>query len=210
MDEILKDEIRTGVLLESGMKISVDDSIFTYFIGQKIVLDNFTQPIVSAMQQLPGELEKSLSKIVFAGEEAERTSETLLLETKGALSALAKFETDAAHERLKGSIESNVSELLTTALQRVNSDIAQVERQAKTLANGFRDNKASRLNMVLTIAFVGLMWLFSTGLYLVYSSGSKNLEAANFWHDQFSTQQTALKSLPPAVKKQLPIKLLIE
>ncbi|MCS4315598.1 putative Zn-dependent protease with MMP-like domain [Pseudomonas sp. BIGb0381] len=210
MDEVFKDEIRSRLLLEHGVKLSGDDPIFSYFIGQQVVLDRFTLPIVEAMQRLPGELEKSLSKVVFAVEEAERTAETLMHETKGALSALGKFEVEAAQERLKGSVEASVSELLTTALQRANSDITQVERQAKALSNGLRDTKTSRLNMVLAIALIGLMGLFSIGLFLLYSAGSKNQEAANYWFDRYSGQQEALKSLAPGVKKLLPNKLLAE
>lgn len=210
MDEALKDKVKTGVLLEQGQKISDEDPIFTYFIGQKIVLDNFTQPIVDAMRALPGELEKSISKIVFAVEEAERTSETLLLETKGALSALAKFEVEAAQDRLKHNIEDNVAGLLKNALQGVNDEVVQIERQVKTLSKGLRDSKASLLNMILAVAVVGLMGLFSTGMYMLYVSGTKNLDAANYWHDQYKGQQDAIKALPATLKKQLPSKLLIE
>lgn len=210
MDEVLEDEIRTEIFLKRGVKINSDDPIFLYFVGHKVVLDKFTQPIVDAMRALPGELEKSISKIVFAVEEVERTSETLLLETKGALSTLAKCEVEAAHERLKHNIEDNVTGQLKNALQRVNDDIVQVERQAKTLSKGLRDSKASLLNMILAVAVVGLMALFSTGMYMLYSVSTKNLEAANYWYDKYQGKQEALLSLPPSLKKQLPNKLLKE
>lgn len=210
MDEALKDKVKTGVLLEQGLKISDADPIFTYFIGQKIVLDNFTQPIVDAMRALPGELEKSISKIVFAVEEAERTSETLVHETKGALSALAKFEVEAAQERLKHKIEDSVAGLLKNALQGVNDEVVQIERQVKTLGKGLRDSKASLLNIVLAVAVVGLMGLFSVATYMLYVSGTENRDAASYWHDQYKGQQDALKALPSSLKKQLPNKLLIE
>jgi predicted Zn-dependent protease with MMP-like domain len=210
MDEVLEDEIRTEIFLQRGVKINSDDPIFLYFVGHKVVLDKFTQPIVDAMRALPGELEKSISKIVFAVEEAERTSETLLLETKGALSALAKCEVEAAQERLKHNIEDNVAGLLKNALQGVNDEVAQIERQVKTLGKGLRDSKASLLNMILAVAVVGLMGLFSVGMYMLYVSGTENRDAANYWHDQYKGQQDALKTLPSSLKKQLPNKLLIE
>lgn len=210
MDEELEDEIRTAIYLERGVKINSDDPIFLYFVGHKVVLDRFTQPIVDAMRALPGELEHSISKIVFAVEEVERTSETLLLETKGALSTLAKCEVEAAQARLKHNIEDNVEHLLKNVLQRVNDEIVLVERQVKTLSKGLRDSKASLLNMILAVAVVGLMGLFATGMYMLYSAGMENLDAANYWHDQYKGQQDALKSLPPALKKQMPSKLLIE
>ncbi|WP_434598690.1 hypothetical protein M1D58_27650 (plasmid) [Pseudomonas sp. R4-76] len=210
MDEALKDKIRSDLLLEHGVKISNDDPIFAYFIGQKLVLDNFTQPIVEAMRALPGELEKSISKIVFAVEESERTSETLLHETKGALSALAKFEVEAAQERLKHNIEDSVAGLLKSALQGVNDEVVQIERQVKTLGKGLRDSKASLLNMILAVAVVALMGLFSVATYMLYVSGTENRDAANYWHGQYQGQQDALKALPSSLKKQLPNKLLIE
>ncbi|WP_055137718.1 hypothetical protein [Pseudomonas corrugata] len=210
MDEALQDEIRTDIFLKYGVKINSDDPIFLYFVGHKVVLDKFTQPIVDAMRALPGELERSLSKVVFAVEEAERTSETLMHETKGALSALAKFEVEAAQERLKHNIEGNVVGFLKSALQGVNDEVVQIERQAKAVSKGLRNSKGSLLNMILAVAVVGLMGLFSVGMYMLYSAGTDNLDAANYWHGQYKGQQDALKSLPLSLKKQLPSKLYIE
>lgn len=210
MSPELQGKIKSAILLADGTKISSADPLFHFFIAQQEILDGFTQPVVEAVGAIPELLEKSLEKFVFAIEEAEKTSETLCAETKATLSALAMCELDSAHQRIKESVNSSVTSAVGDALQKVGADIAEMERKAKSLANGFRDPKALLLNLVLSSGLVVLLFVFSIGSFMLYQVGTKNLDSANFWHKQYQEQKTALSALPVSVKKQLPGALKVE
>lgn len=204
LDAEVIEDIKNQVFASRAIKLSDSDPIFCYFIGQQVVLARFTDPILQAMASIPDALEISLSKILFAVEEVERTSETLCAETKSTLKALAKCELESAHQRINESINHCVSNAVTDCLKSANAEVAALALQLKSLSNGSRDPKALWMNLVMACSVAVLICVFSTGLFLMYQATTKNVDAANYWHGQYKQQEAALSALPPALKSQLP------
>ncbi|WP_324729643.1 hypothetical protein [Pseudomonas chlororaphis] len=200
-DELLQ-TIRTEILLQFGVKVSELDPMFATVLANKIAMKAFTQPIVSAVESIPGLIEASLEVVASAVEEAEKTADTLVAETKANLFAVSKLELEASHQRIKEAIGTIVESTLAESLGRVQSDFTALQRNVKEVSGQFRGKNAARVNIILSGALVLLLGLFSTGMFALYTVGMENLKDAQAWKALYEEQQSVVRDLPPAIKKQ--------
>jgi hypothetical protein len=190
--------IKAEVLLQQGTKLSTDDPLFSLIIANQEILNNFSAPFTLALKELPGNIEQSLSKIVMAVEEAEKTTDYLMAETKGALNATANFELAAVQQLIKENIEGSVG----GALARAQHEIQALETRIRSLSGSFRDARAVTINIVLSGVVAALLVLFAVGIYVLHGAGMDNRNLAEYWQQQYNKQEKAISSLPLAAQSQ--------
>jgi hypothetical protein len=179
------ENLRGEAFRARGIKLSRDDPIFEIIFLSRAMQEQFSAPIVEAIENLPALLEKSLEKIVVAVEEAERTSESLQLETKSTIAALAKLELEAAHKNAKATLEACMEGAVSSALSQVKANVEDLERRTKTIATGSHDRRFVVACTALSVLSLTLTVLFSAGLYALYGAGVENRKAADYWYSQY-------------------------
>lgn len=203
-DDLLS-EIRAEILLKFGSKVSDSDPMFATVLANKIALKVFTQPIVEAVESIPAVIEASLEVVAAAVEEAEKTADALVAQTKANLFAISKLEMEASHQRIRDSISDIVESTLADSLGRVQGDLANLQRDVKDASGQFSGRSATKVNFILSGALLMLIGLFSAGSFSLYKTGMENRNDAQAWKAIYEDQQKVINSLPPAVKKQFNI-----
>lgn len=182
--EILRDEIKAWLLLKEGIKLSDDDPVFAYLLANQRVLELFSNPILTAIAELPKALEASLQTLALAVEASEKASSDLSVQTQGALRGIAKVELESAHGGLKEAIQGTVERLLTTHLEQANKEVSKLERQMKSLGSVSNRGKSSLVTTCLALSLLVVTCVSSAGGYVLYQAAQENKRAAQYWHDQ--------------------------
>lgn len=181
----LKQHVKSVVFNEQGIKISDDDPLLAYVLTNKIVHEALVEPVVSALEALPGALAETLERVIAAVEEAERSSEQLANETKGTMTALAKLQVESAHQRIADCINDAVLNGLNGPLEKANVSIAAIERKAVAVSASTANRTTSLVVASLAGALMVVTVMFSLGLYMLYTQGKESRSAASYWHGQY-------------------------
>lgn len=184
MTPALRDEIKTAVLLEQGVKLSDQDPLFAYLIGNQRVLDNFHAPIVAAINALPEALGESVQIIAAAVEASEKAASDLANQTQGALKGIAKVELESAHRAAQATIQGTVATLLTGALQGAGKEVTDLERRVKAMGGGWGGARSVLVTTCLSVALAATIVIASAGGLVLYHWGQQHSEAAAYWHGQ--------------------------
>ena len=182
--EILRNEIKAWLLLKEGIKLSDDDPVFAYLLGNQRVLELFSNPILAAISELPKALEASLQTLVLAVEASEKASSDLSVETQGALRGIAKVELESAHAGLKEAIQGTVEKVLTSHLEQASKEASKLERQMKALGAASARGKSSLVTTCLALSLLVVTCVSSVSGYVLYQAAQESKLAAQYWHNQ--------------------------
>lgn len=184
MTPALRDQIKTTVMLDQGVKLSDADPLFSYLIANKIVLDDFNVPIMAAISALPEALGESVRIIAEAVESSEKAASDLALQTQGALRAIGKVELESAQRATQAAIQETVATILADALQGAGKQITDLERRAKDVGGGFSRARSLVVTSCLSVALAAMVAISSVGGFALYQWGQEHSKAAAYWHAQ--------------------------
>lgn len=202
LDETLLKDIKVDVYSQLGMKLSDQDPLFAFLLANQRAMRFFSKPIIDAVESIPSLFEASLDKVATAVEEAEKTTDELVSETKSNLYALCKVELEAAHLRLKEGLVVSLDQVLKESLEKVSVEVSDLERRVKGLSSNVGVKKAFMTNVLLAVALIATLSVSAVAMYGLYSVAASNLADARSWRDAYDSQRTKIDKLPPQIRKQ--------
>lgn len=202
LDETLLKDIKIEVYSQLGMKLSDQDPLFALLLANQQAMRFFSRPIIDAVESIPSLFEASLDKVATAVEEAEKTTDQLVNETKSNLYALCKVELDAAHLRLKEGLVVSIDQVLKESLAQVSVEVSDLERRVKGLSSNIGVKKAFMTNVLLSVSLLATLSVSAVAIYGLYSAGASNLSDARSWRAAYDSQREVIDKLPPQVRKQ--------
>jgi hypothetical protein len=202
-DDGLNKEIRNAVFSELGIRLSEHDPVFSVVVANKLMLGSAGEALHEVVKGIPQAIESSISKIVLAVEDSEKTVGSLRDETKGMLNALAKLEVEEAHRRVKEIVATDITKSVVDSTQLLQSAIVSAERKILEMSTSLRDSRLFMTSMILSISLACLVLFSGTGIFMMYNSVNDSRDTAQFWYEKYQKQNDALETLSPGVRKQI-------
>jgi hypothetical protein len=202
-DNALNTDIRNAVFSELGIRLSEHDPIFSVVLANKLMLGSAGEALHQVVRDIPSAIESSISKIVLAVEDSEKTVGSLRDETKGMLNALSKLEIEQTHKRIKEIAVADISKSVVDSTQLLQSAVVEAEKKIRDVSTGLRDSRLFIANLALSASLAFIILFSGIGLFIMYKSMAESRETSQFWYDKYQSQNEAVETLAPTVKKQV-------
>jgi hypothetical protein len=195
MDQQQRELISVEVFKRTGIALGADDPVFVVAELCKEIIKEDTelyidkqQAVLKAIREVPGAISEAVEVVAKSVDRAEEITRELA---------------EAAVEKAKAEATEAITAALTMHLSGANEGLAELERRMKVFSNSLRDPKASRLNMVLSVALLlcGLSLLMST-LLQKSSLDKAQLESAYYLRELASLERS-IEQLPPMLRERI-------